>query len=197
MARRTPPRDSKGRFIKKSSARRRTRRNAPKRKAPKRKAPARRSYAKNPRTPDVVTMLMDGSIAASQVLVGKAVARSVPQMANLPKEGNVGLAVQAGVALATGYVASMFLSRGAAAALMAGGLSAPIETLIVANNVPFLSEALSPATVQASVNGYRGVGRYAHTRTDRQLGRYAHTRPMQALAGYPDGEDTYEDYAAY
>lgn len=174
-----PARDARGRFIKKSRARRKTtRRKTPTR---KRKTTRRRTYRSNPKAPDVVTMLLDGSIAASQVLVGKAAARAVPEMANLPKQGNVGLAVQAAVALASGYVASMFLSRGSAAAIMAGGLSAPIETLIVANNIPFLSEALAPQTAQAAVNGY-GMGRYSHS----QVGRYPQgPRPVAKLAGYP------------
>lgn len=179
MARRMPKRDAKGRFIKTSRARKR--RNAPTRK--KTTTARKRTYRRNPATPDVLVMLRDGGIAATQVLVGKAVVRSVPDLLNLPKQGNVGLAVQAALALATGYVSSMFLSRGAAAAMMAGGLTAPIETLLVANNVPWIGEALSPTTEQAAVNGYMGAGRYPHT----PMGRYP--RPVAALAGYPaDGQ---------
>lgn len=168
-----PKRDAKGRFIKKSRARKRT---PTKRKAPTRR---RRTYRRNPTTPDVLVMLKDGSIAATQVLLGKAVVRSAPDMLSLPKEGNTGLAVQAALALAVGYISSMFLPRGAAAAMMAGGLTAPIETLLVANDVPWIGEALSPTSTQASVNGYMGAGRYPQVGT----GRYP--QPVAALAGYP------------
>lgn len=189
MARRK--RDARGRFVKTSRARpkrrRARRRNAPqakRRAAPRRAAPKRRTYRRNPvRSPQLFTMLKDGGIAATQVLVGKALVRSVPQMINLPKGGNVGLAVEAALALGLGYVASMFFSRGSAAAIMAGGLTAPIETLIVARNVPWFSEALSPAAVQASVNGYLGAGRYPQP---GQVGRYPQPRPVAALMGYPD-----------
>ena len=85
-----------------------------------------------------MTTFIDGAVEAGQILIGKAVARSIPDLANLPKEGNVGLAIQGGVALAAGFVADMFLSRDAARAILAGGLTAPLETLIVAYQVPWL-----------------------------------------------------------
>jgi len=175
MARRLPKRDAKGRFVRKSRARR----NAPKRKTTTRR---RRTYKRNPvKAPDIFVMLKDGSIAATQVLVGKAVVRSVPDLLNLPKQGNVGLAIQAAVALGTGYLSSMFLSRGAAAAMMAGGLTAPIETLLVSNNVPWIGEALSPTSDAAAVSGY--MGRYPQA---PGMGRYP--RPVAALAGYPTNQ---------
>lgn len=153
------------------SARKRTRKNpSRKRAAPKRRAsssrkrsPARRNPGRTtrarrnpPRRVDIVGSLTDGSIEAVQILIGKAAARSIPDLIGAPKQGNVGLAVQAATALAVGYVSGMFLSENAARAMMAGGLTAPIETLIVTYNVPWLSRALSPVTAANSVGAYAG-----------------------------------------
>lgn len=121
---------------------------------------------KNP--PDIMGMAIGGATTATQVLLGKAATRSVPELANLPRSGNTGLAVQALVAIALGYVSAEFLSREAAAAILAGGLTAPLEDFIVAQNVPWLSEALGPG---ATTNG-GSVGRYPH-------------KPA-LVAGYPD-----------
>ncbi len=128
--------------------------------------------------------LTDGAIEAGQVLIGKAIARSVPDLAGLPKEGNIGLAVQAGVALTSGYVAEMFLSKSAARAILAGGLTAPLETVIVAYRVPWLSQALSPVSATNNLGAYvRGgqLGAYVRERlpassANRGLGSYAAAR---------------------
>jgi len=152
-----PARDSRGRFKKGSrssrSSRSRTRRN-----------PGR--MKKNP--PDIMGMAVGGATTATQVLLGKAATRSVPELANLPRSGNTGLAVQALVAIALGYISAEFLSREAAAAILAGGLTAPLEDFIVAQNVPWLSEALGPGASPTN-----NVGRYPQ-------------RPA-LVAGYPDG----------
>ena len=137
---------------------------------------------------DFVGSFVAGATEATQVLVGKALARSVPDLVGLPKQGNIGLAIQTGVALLTGYAAEMFVSAGAARALMAGGLTAPLETLIVAYNVPWLAPALHPVTGQNALGSYvmgangaalaagrrRALGRYV-TENDRGLGRYVST----------------------
>lgn len=126
---------------------------------------------------------MQGGIGAVQVLTGKAAARAVPDLMGLPKEGNVGLAIQAGVALAAGWVADMMLSPKAAEMILVGGLTAPTETLIVAFNVPFFSEALSPTTAANDVGRYvrrnpgrtvpsNGMGRYVPS-GEVGMGRYA------------------------
>jgi hypothetical protein len=105
-------------------------------------------------------MFTGGVVEAGQILVGKAAARSVPDLANLPKQGNVGLAIQAAVAVGVGWLADRFMSKDAARALLAGGLTAPLETLIVAYNVPWLSTALSPVTASSEVGAYvRASGR--------------------------------------
>lgn len=137
--RKTPPRDSKGRFV---SRGRRSR------------SRSRRSYRRNPVTGDLLGMFTGGVTEAGQVLIGKAAARSIPDLANLPKQGNVGLAIQAAVALGVGWLADRFVSEDAARAILAGGLTAPMETLVVAYNVPFLASALSPTTAQAEVGAY-------------------------------------------
>lgn len=211
MARKTPPRDSKGRFVKRSRAKkRRTRRNPVRRHRSPRSLPPRnargqfvaragrrsssskkrrrrtRAYRSNPRRPDFIGSFTDGMVMAGQVVVGKAAARSVPDLLGLPKQGNVGLAVQAGVALVAGWAADMFLGREASRAIMAGGLTAPLETLIVAYNVPWLSTSLAPVTAQSDVGAYvmggggangfrRNPGRSVQRRPApaRGLGRYA------------------------
>jgi len=182
----------------KSPARKRAtpRRNAPQAAAPRRAAP-RRNAPRRPKMPDLVGMLMDGTVNAGQVLVGKAAARSVPDLMGLPKEGNVGLAIQAAVAVGVGFFADMFLSRQAAAAILAGGLTAPLETFLVAQDVPWIGEALSPVTAAAEVGAYT-MGRYParvnNNRLPGNMGRYPAARPS-LMAGYPDPE-TPDDYSA-
>jgi hypothetical protein len=78
---------------------------------------------------------------------------------NLPKAGNVGLAVQVATALALGYMSEMFFTKNTAAAILAGGLTAPVETLIVGANVPYLSAYLSPVGAGNGVAGYVPSGR--------------------------------------
>lgn len=173
--RRTPPRyksgPKKGQFMSKraraahrrnptrkaaakSNPRKRRRSTARRRSSPRR----RRSYRRNPvrgiSVKRAVKTLMSGTVAAGQMLVGKAAVRSVPDLLGLPKEGNIGLAVQAATALVVGFVADMMLGKDAGTAITAGGLSAPLETLIVAYKVPWLSDALSPTTAQAGVGAY-------------------------------------------
>lgn len=148
--------------------RKRRRRPAPvvaRRRRPTRYNPRRRTPAA------IMGTFIDSTIEAGQVLIGKALVRTVPDMAGLPKEGYTGIAVQIGSALAIGFVADMFVSKGAARALTAGALTAPLETLIVANRVPWLSGALSPVTASNGLSAYvmprriaapaPGVGRYA------------------------------------
>lgn len=193
MAKRLPPRHKsgpkKGQFRKRAKAKKK--RNPPQKgvakraPAPRRAAP--RSNPRGPRMPDLAQMLMDGTMQAGQVLVGKAAARSAPDLMGFPKEGNVGLAIQVGIALAVGFVADMFVNPRTGAAILAGGLTAPLETFLVAQNVPWLGEALSPVTTQNAVGAYqRGTGRYTGAApANRGLARY--TGPAPALvAGFPE-----------
>ncbi|MGE0161058.1 MAG: hypothetical protein AB7T31_16805 [Gemmatimonadales bacterium] len=217
MARRTPPRHKsgpkKGQFMKRGATsrrrrrarrnpgrtvpaaqanpRRRRRRSAPRAAPLRRRRRARRNPPRGrfPSPQQLVRNLTDGAIGAGQVLIGKAVVRSVPDIAGLPKEGNVGLAIQAAVALVAGVLADMFLSKDASRAILYGGLSAPVETMVVAYKVPWLSGALSPVTQTATLSSYvmgangGRLGRYARERIaatsangDRGLGSYVSAR---------------------
>ncbi len=201
MARRLPRRyksgPKKGQFMPKGARKRKRnparkaatttrRRRAPARKrkrnigrtvARKRSRPAarkRRSYARNPRRPNIVRTLTDGIVEAGQILIGKAAVRTLPDLAGLPKQGNMGIAVQAGAALVIGFVADMFLGRNAVRAITAGALTAPLETLIVAYKVPWLAGALAPVTAGSALGAYvqpGGPARIAAS-TAPGMGRY-------------------------
>ncbi|MEE8177703.1 MAG: hypothetical protein V3T65_06890 [Acidobacteriota bacterium] len=123
---------------------RRRRRAAP-RAAPRRRAAVRRRrYRRNqPRRGRIIQQLTDGATGAFQVLIGKATARSVPQMIGLPAEGAFGIAVQAGVGIVAGMLAHQMFGKRAGDFVLAGALTAPLESIIVAANIPILSPALS------------------------------------------------------
>lgn len=104
----------------------------------------------------VTKQLTEGAQDAALVLVGKAATRTIPLMANLPKEGNLGLAIQALTAVVTGMIASRVLSPSRARMVLAGGLTAPMETLVVSYNVPFLAPALQPVESDAQLSAYLG-----------------------------------------
>lgn len=167
MARRkTPPRyksgPKKGQFMPKG-ARRKARRNPVAVRArassgsstTKRAAAPRRvrAYAarRNPPKSDLLDSLTAGVMGAGGVLVGKAAARSLPQLLTLPQAGNVGLAVQAATAVVVGWLADRFVGRDVGSMVLAGGLSAPMESLVIRLNIPWLSPALSSA---GTVSGY-------------------------------------------
>ncbi len=203
MARRMPRRyksgPKRGQFM--SKAARKRKRNPPRKRAraatsTRRRAPAkrkrnigrtvarranpvrkkRRSYARNPRRPNIIRTLTDGLVEAGQILVGKAAVRTLPDLAGLPKQGNMGIAIQAGAALVIGFVADMFLGRNAVRAITAGALTAPLETLIVAYQIPWLSGALAPVTANGALGAYvqrggGGPGRVAAA-TAPGMGRY-------------------------
>jgi len=175
-----------------------TRKRATTRRPVARKKAARRSYKRNPRggRMPIMRVFTDGIVEAGQILVGKAAVRTIPDLIpNVSKEGNMGIAIQVGTALAIGWAADMFLSKNAARAMTAGALTAPLETLIVAYQVPWISSALAPVSSQTSLQAYvRGnggsLGRYARREriegggsavavgSERGLGRYATERGM-------------------
>lgn len=95
---------------------------------------------------------MGGAVDATEVVLGKAVARIIPSFANLPQAGAVGLAVQVGSALLAGYLARR-ISPNASKMVLAGGLAAPIESFIKGMNIPLVSAALGD-------EGYYAVGAY-------------------------------------
>lgn len=105
---------------------------------------------------NITKTLMDGAMDSGLVLVGKAATRSIPLLANLPKEGNIGLAVQGLTAVVVSMLAQNFLRPAQARMILAGGLTAPLETLIVSYNIPFLSPALQPVEADAQLSAYLG-----------------------------------------
>jgi len=181
--RKSPARKNPGRTVAKRNP---SRKRATRKAAPRKRAPARRNP---PRRVDIVGSLMDGSVEAVQILIGKAAARSLPDLVGAPKQGNIGLAVQAATALVTGYVAGMFLSENAARAMMAGGLTAPLETLIVSYDVPWLGRALSP------VSTANGVAAYAsRAQIGSGMAGYVKRRPQpvvmaRGMSGYVSSTD--------
>lgn len=157
-----------------------------KRAAPKRRrraAPvrrARRSYRRNqPALRGFVKDLTDGSVAAFQILSGKAVARTVPQFLNLPVDGPVGIATQAGIAVIVGMFAKQMFGAAAGKLMTAGALTAPVESMIVQAGIPILSPALS---------AYPGVAAYVTHPSQQYL------PSGNAVASYPSDValDAYE-----
>lgn len=173
MARRLPRRGAGGRFMKGGGGRKR-RRSSKRRSSPRRR---RRSTRSNPtiRAPRLSTrglmrQTVQGVQDAAWIVGGKAVSRAVPTMFNLPKEGVVGLGVQLGTAIAAGWLAHSFAGANAGRLVLAGGLTAPLETAIVAWRIPFLAPALSPMTAAVQVGAYR---------QPRQLAAYVPRGPVQ------------------
>jgi hypothetical protein len=114
----------------------------------------------------------------------------------IPREGNLGLGVQALTALGLGLVASRVFKPERAKMVLAGALSAPVETLILTYRVPWLSNALSPTTVQSQVSAYvqpsrlpngNGGGRVARYVEAGSMGRYVPANV--GLAGYVEDYD--------
>lgn len=174
MARRLPPRHKsgpkKGQFMSRRSraaSGRKRKRNPPARtrsRAPKRRAAARprarvRRRRRNPprlSVKGITKSLTEGAQDAVLVLTGKAAVRTIPTLARLPQGGNMGLAVQALTAVGVSILAKGMVSPARAKMILAGGLSAPIETLIISYQVPFLAPALQGVTGDAQISAYLG-----------------------------------------
>lgn len=168
----TPRRSAKGRFMKGggTAARRRTRRKA----APQAATRRRTTYRANPPRPrarDIVGRIQSGLTDGLNVLLGEAAARAIPTLFRLPTAGAVGIGVQLATAVGIGMVAERLVSRDAARMMVAGGVSAGLQSLVIAYNVPFLAPALQPGTVSGYPQGGRLIG------YPRQ--------PINRMAGYP------------
>lgn len=166
----------------KSSTKRRRRRSTARRNPGRTTRKRRRTYKRNPKRMAPIQAFTDGVVEAGQILIGKAAVRSIPDIVNLPKEGNVGLAIQAGTALAIGYLTDMFLSRDASRAMTAGALTAPLETLIVSYNVPWLAPALSPVSQANGLNAYVRGGGLPYARARQALPAAAGSGMARATA---------------
>ena len=203
MARRLPPRHrsgpKKGQFKKRgtSSRRRRRRRNpvstttraATRRRAPaaRRRAPARR---RNPRRRGIVEQLTGGVQDAVGIVLGKAAARALPSMVGMQKAGNTGLLTQAIAALAAGMAADRFLGVRTGRLVLAGGLTAPLESFVVGAGIPWISGALQPTGMGAYVTPHAiaaaptRVGMGSYVQPSNGLGSYVEA---EAWGGFEDG----------
>jgi hypothetical protein len=92
--------------------------------------------------------LMGGVIDAGEVLVGKVVVRTVPGLIGFGSSDTIGLAIQALTAIVAGGVAHTFVNHNAGKMILAGGLAAPLETLIKSLNIPFISAGLGEDVVE-------------------------------------------------
>ena len=132
-------------------------------------------------TQDVTT----GAVDAVQVLAGKAAARIIPEQLGIPKEGTTGIAAQAAVAVAVGIFGRQLFGADVAKMMMAGALTAPVESIIVQADVPVLGPALS-AYPQFRAYVQPGAG-------DRLP-----SNRIPALSAWPDvGLEAYDDGAGY
>lgn len=150
-------RDAHGRFVstKRSSRKRSTRRR-------------RRTYRRNPPMfGDVVGHATEGAIDAVQIMGGEVVARAVPGLFGL-SGGAMGLAAQAATAIIVGELAMSFLGEEAGSMILAGGLAAPLRSIVVDLNVPYVSENLSAYPQLTALAAY-----------PRQLG------PGSGMAAFP------------
>ncbi|MCH7889893.1 MAG: hypothetical protein IH921_00175 [Gemmatimonadetes bacterium] len=202
-SKRLPPRvksgKNKGQFRKRATAKRKSpakkrRRNMPMQYAAAANKPNPRHRNNPPRrgkftVRKITRSLTTGAMDALLVIVGKAGARTIPAMLpNLPKEGNMGLAIQALTAVVLGLGAEMVLSPAQAKIILAGALTAPIETLVVAMNVPFLAPALAPVTLNAQLSAY--MGSYVQPPllppepNDNSIGAYVQEGADAAMQGF-------------
>ena len=102
-----------------------------------------------------VSNLMSGVIDAGEVLGGKIVVRTLPGLVGLPTTDMLGLSVQALTAVLAGGVAHTFINPNAGKMVLAGGLAAPLETLLKGLNIPFISANLGEDVIEVG-----GMGSY-------------------------------------
>lgn len=176
-------------------ARKRARRRGGKRRARRRRAirfsPVRgRMYRRNPkfRLPTFQTAiktLQRGAFDAAGVVGGKAVTRIVANLLPFPKQGIMNIVTQGAAALVAGLAANALFSPDVARMFVAGGLSAPIETLM--KGIPVIGPALGDDDLVLGEMGW-DVGQYD------DVGAYEDV-PMLPVGAAGVGE--YEDVGAY
>ena len=113
---------------------------------PRKRAKARKRYRRNFVMPKTAvgfgTVLMNGVIDTSQVVLGKVAAKTLPPMIGIPSGGPMGLLIQAAVALSIGFLGTTMISKNAGKMMLAGALASPVEDMIKQMNIPFISPAL-------------------------------------------------------
>jgi hypothetical protein len=112
-----------------------------------------------------VNNLMSGVIDAGEVLGGKIIVRTVPGLVGLPTTDMLGLTVQALTAVLAGGVAHTFINTNAGKMVLAGGLAAPLETLLKGLNIPFISANLGEDVVEID-------GLTSYPQIDARMGEY-------------------------
>lgn len=119
----------------KTVARRATRRRPVRRRASTRRTVARRRRRNPPRRVSVRGVFRDlqqGAFDAGAVVVGKAGTRFLANLIPIPQDTMLmNFAVQGVSAVVVGMVARMALSKRTADFMVAGGLAAPMETILV------------------------------------------------------------------
>lgn len=170
MARNKQPRDSRGRFVKRSSSRRK--RSNPSRASLRRKANSqpRDRYGrfvsrgrssrrrKNPAVKGIrgfPGLLVNGAVGAVTLTTSKVATRMVPQLLNMDRSSNVGLGVELAAAVAFGWLTDMVAGEDWGAWVLAGALTAPLEDAAVRWQVPFVAQHLQPGTVGVYAPGRR------------------------------------------
>lgn len=162
--------------------------------------PTRRRYRRNPPIlRGALRTIQQGVFDAGGVVIGKAVARIIPQTLKLEKEGTTGLLVQLGTAVGVGIIGDMLkLPRDFVRMLVAGGLAAPAESLVVSLNIPILSPALAGNGLGAYPRRLPGMGAYAEPPpTYVALPASGATTDVFGTDLYDDAEDQYELAAHY
>jgi len=155
----------------KTTRKRTTKRRVVRHRTVKRNTPVRhrrRSMRRHRRNPGMklgfgyfsVKTLLNGAIDAGEVVVGKAAARAIPNLVGLPTSDMTGLIVQGLSAVVVGWAGHSFISPNAGKMMLAGALSAPIESFIKSMNIPFISANLGEDVVEIE-----GMGTYPQLAT--------------------------------
>ena len=165
----------------KRTSTRRTKRNPVANVRYRRRAVGKRRYRRNPKLSFgyfSIRTLMNGAIDGAEVVVGKSLVRTIPPMIGLPTGDATGLLIQAISAVLVGWAGHTLVSPNAGKMFLAGGLSAPMESLIKQLNIPFISAGLGEDTVEIE-----GMGGYPQ---------------ITNMGAYPQyGENAFEQQEAY
>lgn len=95
----------------------------------------------------MVKQIMGAAGDALKLTGGQAAVRLIPGLANLPRGGTVGLAIDAATAVVVGLAADQFLSSADARIVTAGAISVPLQRALntyVAPLAPIVGTALTP-----------------------------------------------------